>query len=211
MAKAISNRNVLNAKFKVSDFTGKWLASFGKPELCGSWIIYGKSGSGKTSFALELCKYLSGFKKSAYDTMEQGLSLSFQKAWQRAEMHEAGNNVVVLNKEGIKELKERLKKKKSADIIIIDSLICLVGFTRRDYLKLLEEFPTKLFIFLCHEKNSNPDPAIGETIKRLADIKIRIEGYKAFINTRYSDTDKGEGIEDFVIWEYGANEYWANI
>ena len=145
MAKAISNRNVLNAKFKVSDFTGKWLASFGKPELCGSWIIYGKSGSGKTSFALELCKYLSGFKKSAYDTMEQGLSLSFQKAWQRAEMHEAGNNVVVLNKEGIKELKERLKKKKSADIIIIDSLICLVGFTRRDYLNLLAEFPTKLF------------------------------------------------------------------
>ena len=33
MAKAISNKNVVNAKFKVADFTGKWLASFGKPEL----------------------------------------------------------------------------------------------------------------------------------------------------------------------------------
>ncbi len=41
MAKAISNKNVVNAKFKVADFTGKWLASFGKPELRGAWIIYG--------------------------------------------------------------------------------------------------------------------------------------------------------------------------
>lgn len=48
MAKAISNKNVVNAKFKVADFTGKWLASFGKPELRGAWIIYGESGGGKT-------------------------------------------------------------------------------------------------------------------------------------------------------------------
>ena len=56
MAKAISNKNVVNAKFKVADFTGKWLASFGKPELRGAWIIYGESGGGKTHLALELLK-----------------------------------------------------------------------------------------------------------------------------------------------------------
>ena len=87
MAKAISNKNVVNAKFKVADFTGKWLASFGKPELRGAWIIYGESGGGKTHLALELLKYLCGFvDRAAYDTLEQGLSLSFQNAWKNAAM-----------------------------------------------------------------------------------------------------------------------------
>ena len=52
MAKALSNRNVCDANFKVADFTGEWLATFGKPELRGAWIIFGESGSGKTHFAL---------------------------------------------------------------------------------------------------------------------------------------------------------------
>ena len=30
MAKAISNRNVLDAKFDIADFSGKWLEAFGK-------------------------------------------------------------------------------------------------------------------------------------------------------------------------------------
>lgn len=120
MAKAISNKNVVNAKFKVADFTGKWLASFGKPELRGAWIIYGESGGGKTHLALELLKYLCGFvDRAAYDTLEQGLSQSFFNAWKNAEMHEAGTRVVVLVKEPIKELQERLRKRKSPDVIVI--------------------------------------------------------------------------------------------
>ena len=87
MAKAISNKNVLDARFEVADFSGRWLESFGRPELRGAWIIYGESGSGKTHFALQLLKYLSGFvDRAAYDTLEQGLSLSFQNAWKDAAM-----------------------------------------------------------------------------------------------------------------------------
>lgn len=130
MAKAISNKNVVNAKFKVADFTGKWLASFGKPELRGAWIIYGESGGGKTHLALELLKYLCGFvDRAAYDTLEQGLSLSFQNAWKNAAMQEVGSRVIVLAKEPIKELRERLRKRKSPNVIVIDSITALVGFT----------------------------------------------------------------------------------
>ena len=72
MARAISNRNLYDAKFEVAEFTGKWLESFGKPELRGSWLIYADSGAGKTHFALELIKYLSRFvDRVAYDTLEQ--------------------------------------------------------------------------------------------------------------------------------------------
>ena len=77
-------------------------------------------------------------------------------------------------------------------------------------MKLLADFPNKLFVFLAHEKNGIPDPAIAEYVRRLSDIKIRVQGYKAFVTTRYEDAEKGEGGSDFVIWEDGAREYWID-
>lgn len=90
MGRAISNRNVLTAKFEVAEFDGAFLASFGKPELRGVWIVYGGSGSGKTTFLMQLCKYLTRFRRVAYNSLEQGLSLSLQKAWERVRMDEVG-------------------------------------------------------------------------------------------------------------------------
>lgn len=210
MAKAISNKNVLDARFEVADFTGKWLASFGKPELRGAWIIYGESGSGKTHFALELLKYLSGFvDRAAYDTLEQGLSLSFQNAWKDAAMHEVGSRVIVLAKEPIKELRERLRKRKSPDVVVIDSITALIGFTRAVFLELINEFPDKLFVFIAHEENNKPYPAIAQHVRKLSEVKIRVKGYKAFVTTRFQGNN-GEGGSDFVIWEKGAQEYWID-
>lgn len=208
--KAISNLNIVNARFEVAEFSGKWLESFGRPELRGSWIIYGESGSGKTHFALELLKYLSGFRaRVAYDTLEQGVSLSFQTAWKDANMIEAGSKVVVLSKEPIEELKKRLRRRKSPDIIVIDSITALVGFTRSEFVSLLNEFPDKLFIFLAHEDRNQPYPAIAKYVRKLSEVKVRTEGFKAFVTTRYQGRH-GEGGADFVIWHEGAEEYWAN-
>ena len=205
MAKAISNKNVLDARFEVADFSGRWLESFGRPELRGAWIIYGESGSGKTHFALQLLKYLSGFvDRAAYDTLEQGLSLSFQNAWKDAAMQEAGRRVIVLAKEPVEELSERLRKRKSPDVVVIDSITALVGFTRATFLGLINEFPEKLFIFIAHEENNKPYPAVAQHVRKLSEVKIRVEGYKAFISSRFG------GGEDFVIWEQGANEYWID-
>lgn len=209
MSRAISNKNVLDAKFDTADFTGKWLASFGRPELRGAWIIYGESGHGKTHLALQLLKYLSGFVgKAAYDTMEQGLSLSFQKAWKDADMLEAGSKVILLSKEPIKDLCDRLEKRKSPDVIVIDSITALIGFTRPVFMELMNKFPNKLFIFLAHEENNKPYPAIAQHVRKLSEVKIRVEGFKAFITTRFCD-DQGNGGSDFVIWEEGAAKYWA--
>lgn len=96
MARAISNKNLCDAVFQTASFDGAWLASFGKPELRGAWIIYGESGSGKTHFALQLLRYLAQFApRVAYDTIEQGMSLSFQNAWNEADMEALGSKVVV--------------------------------------------------------------------------------------------------------------------
>ena len=148
MGRAISNRNVLTAKFEVAEFDGDFLASFGKPELRGAWIIYGGSGCGKTTFVMQVCKYLTRFRRVAYNSLEQGLSLSLQKAWERVGMEEAGSRIILLNKEQLKDLRVRLQKKQSPDIVVIDSVQYLRRFNMDQYQSLRDEFPNKLFIFV---------------------------------------------------------------
>ncbi len=211
MGRAISNQNVLAARFETAEFTGAWLASFGRPELRGTWIIWGDSGSGKTTFTLMLCKYLANFGRVAYDSLEQGLSLSLQRAWARVGMIEAGSNVILLNKEDLPEMTARLRKRKSPEIIIIDSLQYLTKFYMQQLKELKAEFPDKLFVFISQadKAGKDPDGHIAKKIRYDADIKIKVEGFKAFVTTRYEDPERGEGGADFVIWEQGAAEYWA--
>lgn len=211
MSRAISNKNVLAAQFETADFDGPFLASFGRPELRGAWIIWGTSGSGKTTFTLQLCKYLAGFRRVAYNSLEQGLSLSLQRAWERVEMAEAGSNIILLNKENLPELRARLSKRKSPEIIVIDSVQYLTKFYVQQFNELKEDFPDKLFIFISQADKAGKDPAgsVAKHIRYDADIKIKVEGYKAFVTTRYEDPTKGEGGADFIIWQQGANDYWA--
>lgn len=44
--------------YKLSD---EWREAFGEPERNGVWFVWGRSGSGKTSFVLKLCKELCRF------------------------------------------------------------------------------------------------------------------------------------------------------
>ena len=211
MARAISNKNVLQAKFEVADFEGRWLRSFGRPELRGTWLVYGGSGSGKTTFVLELCKYLTKFGRVAYDSIEQGLSLSLQKAWQRVGMAEAGTRIILLDKEGAKEVAARLKRKQSPDIIVIDSVQYWRRYTIEDHLRLRGQFSNKLFVYISQERKGEPKGSTAQNIRYDADIKIGVEGDKVFLTTRYEVPDKQEGRADFIIWEQGAREYWANL
>jgi hypothetical protein len=210
MRRSLSNRDVLAAKFEVADFEGEWLRSLGRPELRGSWIIWGGSGSGKTTFTLMLCKYLTGFTRVAYNSLEQGLSLSLQIAWKRVGMEEAGSRIMLLRKEPLGELRKRLRKHKSPKVIVIDSVQYLVGFRLADYVQLLREFPSKLFIWIAHEDQGHPDGKLAKQIRYDADIKMHIEGFKAQVVTRYERAEYSEGGKDYVIWEEGAKAYWID-
>ncbi|MCF0190826.1 MAG: AAA family ATPase [Marinilabiliaceae bacterium] len=211
MGRALSNKNVMTATFEVADFDGEFKASFGRPELRGTWIIYGGSGCGKTTFVLQVCKYLTRFRKVAYNSLEQGLSLSLQRAWERVEMHEVGSRIILLDKESLSDLKLRLKKKHSPDVVVIDSVQYWFGLRLTDVIRLKEDFPNKLFIFISQENGGQPDGIVAKKIRYDCDIKIRVEGYKAFFTTRYEVSEKGEGGADYIIWQDGADNYWADI
>ena len=210
MKRLLSNCDVSKATFDVADFEGSWLASFGRPELKGTWTIFGTSGSGKTTFALMLCKYLSQFRRTMYDSLEQGLSRSMQIAWDRVGMSEAGRGIVFGNMIQLEDLKEKLSRPKSPQIVLIDSITAIQGFHKSDYAELVKAFPQKLFIFIAHEKNRKAHPAVAEHIRCLSDVKIHVEGYRAFVTSRFEDAEAGEGGEDFTIWEQGAARYWPD-
>lgn len=202
--RSASAAEILNTKFKTAPFTGEWLEIFGEPELRGSWIIWGESANGKTSFAMQLAKYLTNFGRVAYNSLEEGFSESLKKSIRRANMIECGNRFQVLDKESIEELRERLSKHKSPDIIFIDS-VQYSGLTKMGIKQLINDYPKKLFIWISHASGKLPDGRVALAIRYDADIKIRVEGYKASVNGRFEGNDK----KMYTIWEQGAYEYWG--
>ena len=207
MARAYSNANIRSARFKVADFGGAWRDSIGMPVLRGTWLIYGGSGSGKTSFCLQLAKYLSQFGRVLYNSLEQGLSPTMQSAWIAGGMEEAGRRVKLLDREGYDELFERLAKRQSPEIIIIDSINYLRGLRLSDYQLLSQRYRKKLFIVVAHEKGGEPKGALAQAIRYDADVKIRVEGYRAMVTSRYATSEVGG--QDYIIWDKGAEGYWG--
>ena len=186
----------------ILSFDGKWRDSIGNPELTGSWLIWGNSANGKTRFALLLAKYLASFKRVAYNSVEEGLSGSMKRAINEVGMMDVSRSFVLLDKEPIDELINRLRKKKGPDVIFIDSLQ-YTGLNYAEYKKLRDEFRHKLFVFVSHADGHEPKGQVGKSIKYDAFVKILVEGYKAFPQSRYG------GGREFVIWETGAKKYWG--
>lgn len=200
MRRAISISQLYKTKRNLLAFDGAFAASFGTPELKGTWFIAADSGSGKTTFVLKLCKYLAKFARVAYDSFEEGDGYSFELACKRVGMQDVNGKFILLNKEQIPELKERLRKHKAPQVVVIDS----IQYTKlrwEEYLEMVEEFPNVLFIIISQSEGRKLRGELAKDIRFDAMIKIRVEGYVAFVTSRYG------GGKPFVIWEKGAQDY----
>lgn len=204
LKRAYSVDDMYKMKFKTLAFTGEWLALIGCPELTGCWIIKGDSGNGKTTFNLQLAKYLTNFGKVAYNTIEEGAKATFQRAFTQVNMKPCKGKLIVLNKEGYDDLWFRLSKPKSPNIIIIDS-IQYFDADKKKIKAMINEFPNKLFIFISHVDGSKPMGSTAKAVEYDADVKLTVKGFKAFPISRYG------GTEPYVIWKEGADDYWMNI
>jgi hypothetical protein len=206
MNKALSVRNILNKKRDKWVFDGKWHDAIGDPEPTGCWLIYGNPKNGKTSFAFILTKYLTKFGRVLYNSFEEKDGLTIGNSIQRYDMLEVNGHWIMPQGgyETITTMIERLKKTKSPNIIVIDS-VQLSGITLDEYKYLTENFPKKLFIFISHVQGRYPDGSVALRIWRTANVAVRIEGFKAFFVSRYG------GGEPIVISEEKADKYWGLI
>ncbi len=204
MRKASSVKEILDTRFDVMPFSGEWKDSIGCPEITGSWIIWGNSGNGKTRFALQLCKYLTGFGKVAYNSLEEGVSESLRKALVETNMMDVSRRFMVLDRESIPDLIIRLKKRKSPKIICIDSLQ-YSDLNYSTYKELKEMFPDKLFIYISHADGKNPDGRVAKKVKYDSNVKIFVEGFQAQVTSRY-----GGGIP-YIVWKEGYERFNSEI
>jgi hypothetical protein len=202
LKRAYSPADILSMHISSMEFTGDWEASLGKPATSGVWIIWGRPGNGKTSFVMQLAKYLCRFDKVIYNSLEEGTGLSVQKSMKRHHMEEVSRSFLILDREPLEQLYERLKKRKSPNIIIIDSLQ-YSGLTYNSYKQLKERFSKKLFVFVSHAEGVHPAGRIGRAVEYDADIKIFVEGFRASCKSRFMDKP---GVP-FVIWDEGAAKY----
>ena len=114
---------------------------------------------------------------------------------------EVGNQFQIID-EGYRELIERLERHKSPKFVIIDSLQYM-NISYRQYQALKARFGRKLFVWISHADGRDP---LGPTAKKVrydANVKIRIEGFKAFAQSRYG------GGEPYEIWPEKAREVWV--
>jgi len=203
--RAVSIDQLERMKFNELPFEGEWRALVGEPEISGSWLIWGNSGNGKTRFALQLCKYLAQFCRVAYNSLEEGASKSMKKAFKEVGMSEVKRRVILLDNEPIEELKERLRKRRSPDVVVIDS-VQYSGMNYKDYTALRRDFTNKLFILISHADGKNPAGRTAKSIRYDAFVKVWVEGHRAFALSRYG------GGEHYDVWpEAAANYYGENL
>lgn len=204
MKRALTVKEVLKEKKSTFDFEGPWREAFGEPERTGVWFIWGNSGNGKSSFVMQLCKELSRFDRVAYDSLEEGDSLTMKQSLMRHRMNECGRRFSLLNSEPIDELRNRLQRRKSFNIVVIDSFQ-YTQMSYKDYIKLKEQNRNKLLIFISHAKGRAPRGGAAESVMYDASLKIWVEGFKAFSKGRFFGP-----TGEYIIWDEGAERYWGD-
>jgi hypothetical protein len=204
MAKRAFNvKDLLNKKFDIMPFTGKWEESFGKPCKQFSMMVYGDSGSGKTELAIQFSKYLTNFGKVAYNSIEQGFSHTLQMAMKRNNMEQVADKFQILDKEQLPALTKRLRKQRSPDFLIIDSVQYL-RMTKEEYFNFKNEFYPKIFI--SHIEKGSLKGALARDIWYDVDIQVPVEGFKGFPKKRMNG-----GGKPYIVNSERAAIYHAEI
>lgn len=205
MGRALTVKEVMRRKRETFPFEGLWAAAFGQPERTGVWFVWGNSGNGKSSFVMQLCKELCKYDRVVYDSLEEGNSLTMRQSLVRHGMQDVEKRFNLLDAEPMKELMERLRRRKSWNIAVIDSFQ-YTQMTYKDYIRMKEQNKDKLLIFISHAGGCMPRGSAAVSVMYDAALKIWVEGFKAFSKGRFF----GETGE-YTIWNEGAERYWGRL
>ena len=205
LKRAMSVDQVLRSRKDVVDFDGDWELAFGKPEVKGSWMIYADSGHGKTTFCIKLAKELArlGYRV-LYNSIEEGDSAAMQAIIARERLADVRNRFNLVS-ENMEELDARLSRRKSAQVVFIDSFQYSF-LNKRTYYDWIKKYPQKLFIWVSHVEGKKPLGGAAVAVLYESRLKIFGEGFKFFSRGR---TQGKRGY--YVVWEEGAMRYWGEL
>lgn len=194
---------VFDNKSPVFDFDGEFFDAFDRPSTTGIWFIWGKSGNGKTTFALQLAKYLTQFGSVLYNSLEQGASASMRRQLQQNHMLQCKTRFKLCCTQ-LEELRSYLLKKRAPRIVFLDSVQYLEGKSK-DLLQLKQDFPKVLFIFVSQAEGQNPMGKKANDLMYAADLKILVSAFTAASKGRFI------GPKHFTINNQLAEVYSGEI
>ncbi len=201
MKKALNLKNLRAQKISRVPFEGAFYEAFGKPQNKGVWFIWGNSGSGKSSFVMQLAKEYAKTQKVFYNLLEEEVDdANFIERLKTHGMHDVEKNFLVQSY-SYDELIEYLDRKNSAKVIVIDSLIYM---TKKwsDYIALRNRYKNKTFLMVGHAKGRNPKTDFENDVMYNAQMKVFVEGYQAISKGR-SFGPGGPNKSQFIIWKEG--------
>ncbi|MGL5682663.1 MAG: hypothetical protein ACRDDZ_06335 [Marinifilaceae bacterium] len=204
MDKAISVHNLLNKKYRKLEFSGEWEEAFNRPSDSGSWFIYGMSSNGKSSFVHQLAKYLAELGKTVdYISLEEGADDTIQEAALRAGWDKVGSKIRIREPLSFDKFCEIVKKPKSADVFVVDTVQYFGGVDFERYYDLRVKHPNKLFIYVSHCVGKDPDGKVAVQLMRDSKLKIWVEGFRAQSKGRYIGR-----TGYYTVWEERATKYY---
>jgi archaellum biogenesis ATPase FlaH len=174
----------------------------GDAEQKGCWLVYGREKNGKTWFSLQLAKELARQESVLYISAEEGLDKSFQDAALRAGIT-ARDKILWEPYICVEQIREKLNKRRAANIVFIDNLTMYEDEIKKSELKrFIDEFPEKLIIFVAHEERQEAYPAIGRQAKKLAKVIFRVQAFKVEVTSRFGGggTLKIDNEQSKLIW-----------
>ncbi|MDD3019539.1 MAG: AAA family ATPase [Alphaproteobacteria bacterium] len=152
--------------------------------------------------AKELCKQGTVL----YLSYEEGVNQSFKERTQLFNMNEVQGRFRVAVDDTLEELTERLSRPKSPQFVIVDSFQ-YADWTYEQVKGLVEKFSRKSFLFISQEYKGQPMGKPASRLKYMAGIKVRVVGYKAFCQGRFT----GEPGSFYTVWEDGVIKTSNNL
>ncbi|MHC5309832.1 AAA family ATPase [Myroides sp. LJL116] len=201
LKRASTISNIISTKIERIKFTGRFYDVFGHPQRKGRWFIYGPSGSGKSSFVMQLLKEFARTEKTLLVSKEEGLDdENLQSRVKTFQMQDVASNIAIVE-DNLTELDRRLSKRGSAQIIFIDSAMYLFS-SYEEYLQFTRKYADKLFVVIGHGKGMQPRTEFEHSINFDATQKVVVSGYVA--------TNKGRKYgplsTQYIVWQKGYED-----
>jgi hypothetical protein len=195
MARALGIQELYNKSYKIIDLPQKWKDHIGMLEDNFKAIIWGESGHGKTNYLVMLIKELAklGYLID-FISYEEVHGYSIQRTFTRHDMIEVKGKIRIIEPLSFEELMIRLKRKKSAKVVVFDSLQ-YSRITFDQYKELKQTFKKKILIFNSHADGKKPSGKVADDIRYDVGVKIYVNEFRAFPRSRYG------GNQPFTIWD----------
>lgn len=201
MKKALSVNNVMSQRVDRLKLSEPFYQAFGKPQDFGVWFVWGSSGSGKSTFVMQLAKELAQNYKLAHNTLEEDTDdAEFIDRMKLVGMQDVESNHHSLQYY-YDDLNDYLTKRNSPKVVIIDS----AHYFFRSFSQYLEfkarwvREHKKILILTGSAKGEYPASELLLQIMQDAKMKINVSAYAAICKGRTIGPNGGR----FIVWKEG--------